>query len=415
MPGGGTEPFPVLPGRVFAVELLRGSAEVPECLCVPAWPAALVQGSRGLFLGTACPGSCQLQEGQGPARDLLPVLRRMLQEGRAGHRRDRDLLPFFGRCSRQDTGGTGTCCLLFWRMLQEGKTLLLVSGSPCSVLSWPGASHGSSSRLGVPGQVLRKGWWPFGLASCTGLPLHWGRVLAHRCLSSQEGSRKVLGRAGAAQSRVGAHGAGQVLGASRSPSHLPRPPPAAQAAPGLLCLLQPSLGGRGSVLLLLLEICAPMSPWIPLGFGAGAGNSGLQQYPDRAALAARVQGTWLGGSWGLSVSPDSSCSAAGRSTWSCPEFGEVCTCQGSSHPRLSQEGPAWVPPWPSPEHSHHRESPGMSQSSPQSWGRAGFEQVLPLVSIISVPIRGLHPCPCMRVTPWLSGGNKALSIFGSSR
>lgn len=162
----------------------------------------------------------------------------------------------------------------------------------------------------------------------------------------------------------------------------------------------------------------------PCAMGLELGTAGVQQCPQCAALAARARGTWLGGSWGLTVSPSSSCSAAGRGTWSCVDFGELCTCQGSSRPTFGREGPAWVPPCPSPEHSHHRQSPGMSQCSSlcsqgwaepppagaagpwQSWGRAGFEQVLSHVSIVSVPIHGLHPCPCMRVTccpaaPWL--------------
>lgn len=162
----------------------------------------------------------------------------------------------------------------------------------------------------------------------------------------------------------------------------------------------------------------------PCAVGLELGTAGVQQCPQCAALAARARGTWLGRSWGLTVSSSSSCSAAGRGTWSCVDFGELCTCQGSSCPTFGQEGPAWVPPCPSPEHSHHRQSSGMSQCSSlcsqgwaepppagaagpwQSRGRAGFEQVLSHVSIVSVPIHGLHPCPCMRVTrcpaaPWL--------------
>lgn len=180
----------------------------PRSVC-PWLHLQLVQGSCGLFPEPPCPAPCQLQEGR--------------------------------------TGGTGTCCLFLWRMLQAGQDAapgIRARVWPCPVLSWSGGgSHGSSSRLGVLGQVFKKGWWPFELASGTGLPLDWSRVLAYLCLSSREGSRKVLGHAGTARSSVGAHGAEKVLGASASPSCLSqKPPQQPRLLPGVLCLFQLSLG-----------------------------------------------------------------------------------------------------------------------------------------------------------------------------
>ncbi|XP_039912176.1 post-GPI attachment to proteins factor 2 isoform X1 [Hirundo rustica] len=134
--------------------------------------------------------SCTCSSAPGELRDLPgepPSCSQQLQEG--------------------STGGTGTCCLLLWRML-----LWYRGTGPSPARSFLGLwrSHGSSFRLGVLGQVLKKGW---------------GRVLAHLCLTSQEGSRKVLGCAGSAQSRVGAHRAERVLGASMSHSCLSQKPP----------------------------------------------------------------------------------------------------------------------------------------------------------------------------------------------
>lgn len=169
-------------------------------------------------------------------------------------RRDRDLLPV----SLEDAPGRAGCCSWY-----QGTGPAL----PCPFLVW-GGSHGSSSRLGVLGQVFKKSWWPFELASGTGLPLDWGRVLAYPCLSSREGSRKVLGHAGTAWSSVGAHGAEQVLGASASPSCLSqKPPQQPRLLPGVLCLFQLSLGrksecaGAGS-------LCSnvPMDSPVPWGW-----------------------------------------------------------------------------------------------------------------------------------------------------
>lgn len=202
-------------------------------------------------------------------------------------RRDRDLLPV----SLEDAPGRAGCCSWY-----QGTGPAL----PCPFLFW-GGSHGSSSRLGVLGQVFKKGWWPFELASGTGLPLDWGRVLAYPCLSSREGSRKVLGHAGTARSSVGAHGAEQVLGASASPSCLSqKPPQQPRLLPGVLCLFQLSLG-RVSVL--VLEVFAPMSPWIPLCRGAGAGNCWGPAVPPVCSSGCQGMGDMAGQQLGADSVP----------------------------------------------------------------------------------------------------------------
>lgn len=192
------------------MELLRGSSEIP---------------------GVSVPGcTCSSRPGELQALPRAPLPCSLPAPG-GQDRRDRDLLPV----SWEDAPGRAGCCFWYQGM---GPALR------CPFLAW-GGSHGSSSRLGVLGQVFKKGWWPFELASGTGLPLDWGKVLARPCLSSQEGGRRsILGHAGTAQSSVGTRGAGQVLGASTSPSCLSQKcPQQHRLLPGVLCLFQPSLEG----------------------------------------------------------------------------------------------------------------------------------------------------------------------------
>lgn len=335
-----------------------------ECLSLAA-PVALVQGSCGLFPGIPCP-------------DSLPA-------PGSGQRRSRDL----GSVALEDAPG---CCSQCPGMGVQ----------PCSVLSWPGHL-----------MVLPPGWESWGQPSeRAGGLLSWLQALGQGPSvpefpgGEQEGAgpcRDCPEQGGSTQGRAGA--------GSIHISLLPFPeaPPAAQAAPGVLCPFQPHLGRKGEC---AGDLC-PVSP----GVGLELGTAGVEQCPQRAALAARAQGTWLDGRWGLTVSPGS-CNAAGRGTWSC--LSRERSALGRAHPTpgLARKH---QPSLPFTEHSHHHESPGLSQCSSQgwaeppaagaagpwqSWGSAGFQWVLLHVSIVGVPIHGLHPCPCMRVTccpaaPWL--------------
>ncbi|XP_077637857.1 acyltransferase PGAP2 isoform X1 [Lonchura striata] len=237
--------------RVFAVQLLPGSSRDPECLA-PAAPAAWLQLHEG-----------STEEEQRPAAFALENA-----PGRAGC------------CSRyQDTG---------------------LQSSP--ELSWPGGSHGSSSRLGVLGQVLKKGWWPFGLVSGTGLSLDWGRVLTPLCRSAREGSGKVLGHAGTAWSRVGAHGAEQVLGASTSHSCLSQNlPQQHRLFQGCCACSSPVWGGRLSVL--VLEVFASASPWLPLCSSPGAGNCWGSAVPPVCSSGCQGTGDVAGWQMGADSVP----------------------------------------------------------------------------------------------------------------
>lgn len=109
--------------------------------------------------------------------------------------------------------------------------------------------------------------------------------------------------------------------------------------------------------------CWRSLPRCPRGFPCAVGlELGFSSAPNVQLWLPGHRGHGWMADGGYSV-PRLLCNAAGRCTWSCLDFGEACTCQGSCHLRPGQEGPARVPPCPSPEHSHHRESPGMSQCS----------------------------------------------------
>lgn len=203
---------------------------------------------------------------------------------RAGQRRDRDL----------------------WRMLQAGQDAAPISehgapALPCPFLAWGVPQF--LFQAGGPGTSPQKGLVASRAGSGTGLPLDWDRVLAYPCLSSQEGSRKVLSHAGTAQSRVGAQGVRAGAGSIHI-SLLPVP-----EVPQQHRLLQGCCVGSNPVWGMCC--CWRSLPQCPHGLPCAVG-----QCPQCAALAARAQETWLGGRWGLTVSPSSSCNAAGRSTWS---------------------------------------------------------------------------------------------------
>lgn len=195
---------------------------------------------------------------------------------------------------------------------------------PCSVLSWPGHL-----------MVLPPGWESWGQPSeRAGGLLSWLQALGQGPSvpefpgGEQEGAgpcRDCPEQGGSTQGRAGA--------GSIHISLLPFPeaPPAAQAAPGVLCPFQPRLGRKGEC---AGDLC-PVSPDV----GLELGTAGVEQCPQRAALAARAQGTWLDGRWGADSVPRLlQCCWTGH--LELLESGEVCTWQGSSHPRLGQEAPA---------------------------------------------------------------------------
>lgn len=78
---------------------------------------------------------------------------------------------------------------------------------------------------------------------------------------------------------------------------------------------------------LVLEIFAPMTPVL---WGWSWGSA----VPSMCSSGCQGTGDMTGWQMEAAVSPYSSYNAAGRGTWSCLDFGEVCTCQGSCHPTL---------------------------------------------------------------------------------
>ncbi|XP_064503297.1 post-GPI attachment to proteins factor 2 isoform X1 [Pseudopipra pipra] len=140
-------------GRAFAVELLQGSSRDPGPPRDPPGPPRDPPGPpECLCVVPGCACSPRTVELRALPRD--PLLWLPASCGRAGQSRDRDLLPV------SLEGAPGRAGFCSWH---RG-----VGGRPCPAR--PGGSRGSSPRLGVRGQALRKGWWPFGLALGTALP-----------------------------------------------------------------------------------------------------------------------------------------------------------------------------------------------------------------------------------------------------
>lgn len=190
---------------------------------------------------------------------------------------------------------------------------------------WAGFGHWSPPGLGQgPGPSVPE--FPGGEQG--------GAGLCRDCLE-QAGSTR--GRAGAGSIHV---------------SLLPFPevPTAAQAAPGVLGPFQPSLRRRGE--------CAgagDLCPHDPCAVGLELGFS--------SALNVQL---WLPGHRGHDWMADGGCSVPILLLQCCWKGHlELSWLWGGLHLPGLMPPHAWVPPCPSPGHSHHPESPGVSQCSSQ--------------------------------------------------
>lgn len=225
LPWGRQSPFPVLLG--WAVCCGAAARIIPRSQSVCPW-LCLQLPSRGAGRSSWGPPAlapCQLQEGrteegQGPLEDA---------PGRAG------------------------CCSHIGAWGSSPALSFLGLGGPTVPLPGWGSWDKSSKRAGGLSGWFRH-WSPFGLGQGPGLsvPEFPGgeQEGAEPCRDCPEQGGSTGG-----QSRCWEH--------PHLPPASPRSPPAAQAAPGVLCWFQSSLGN-----VLLLEIFTPVFPWTPLCCGA---------------------------------------------------------------------------------------------------------------------------------------------------